>query len=89
MNEATKWEDVSFIISSRYRMEVLKNLENPKMPSKISKELGINKTHISRTLKELKLKKMIKCLTPNSTKGKLYIITDYGKQTLKEILKLS
>lgn len=88
MNKVTKWEDVSFIISSEYRKKVLKNLESPKMPSKISKELNINKTHISKTLKELETKKMIKCLTPNSNKGKLYVIFNYGKDILNEISKL-
>ena len=88
MNRATKWEDVSFIISSEYRKKVLGSLENPKMPSKLSKELDINKTHISKTLKELESKGMVKCLTPNSNKGKLYVISDYGKDILKEVLKL-
>ena len=88
MNKATKWEDVSFIISSNYRRKVLQILETPKIPSKISKELDINKAHISKTLSELNSKKMIKCLTPNSTKGKIYTITNYGKDILKEISKL-
>jgi len=88
MNNTTKWEDISFIISSEYRKNVLKTLDSPKMPSKISKELNINKTHISKTLKELKLKKLIKCLTPNSNKGKLYKISDHGKDILKEISNL-
>jgi len=88
MNHTTKWEDISFIISSGYREKVLKILDNPKTPSKISKELDINKTHISKTLKELKLKKLIKCLTPNSNKGKLYNISNHGKEILKEISNL-
>ena len=89
MNEATKWNNISFILSSNYRKKVLQNLETPKMPSKLSKILDINKTHISRALKELESKKMIKCLTPNSNKGKLYVISDYGEDILKEVIKLS
>ncbi len=88
MNKVTKWEDVSFIISSGYRKKVLKNLENPKIPSRLSGEIGINKTHISKVLKELESKKMIKCLTPNSNKGKLFVISGYGKKILSEILKI-
>jgi len=88
MNQATKWGDISFIISSEYRKKILKNLETPKIPSKISKEIDINKTHISKTLKELESKKMIKCLTPESNKGKIFVISNYGKEILKDALKL-
>lgn len=88
MQTVTKWEDISFVISSSYRKRVLENLESTKMPSKLSKELNINKTHISRSLNELEGKKMIKCLTPKFTKGRLYVITNYGKEILKEVSKL-
>jgi predicted transcriptional regulator len=89
MDNATKWKHKSLIISSEYRKKVLKSLDgNPKMPSKISKEVNINKTHISKTLRELEKAKLIKCLTPNSIKGKLYTITNYGKEILNEVSKL-
>ena len=88
MNKVIKWEDVSYIISSNYRKSILQNLTNPTMPSKLSRELNINKTHISRGLNELEKKKMIECLTNKVNKGKLYMITDYGKEILKEVSKL-
>mgnify|MGYP002065140088 CR=1 FL=1 len=88
MNEATKWELVSLIISSEYRKEVLRNLDKPKTPTTISKELKINKTHISKTLKELESKNLITCLSPNANKGKLYLITGVGKEILKEVSNL-
>ena len=88
MNDVIKWENISFIISSQYRKDVLRNLDKPKTPTQLSKELNINKTHISKTLKELESKNVVKCLTPNSNKGRLYIISNYGKETLREVLKL-
>jgi predicted transcriptional regulator len=88
MKEATKWEDMGFVASSDYRKKVLTLLEIPKMPSSLSKELGINKTHISRTLNELSKKKIIECKNPDTAKGKIYVITAYGKNILKEISKL-
>jgi len=88
MKEDTKWEDIGFIASSEYRKKVLKVLENHKMPSSLSRELNINKTHISRTLKELSNRKMIECKTPNIRKGKIYVITDYGKNVLKKEEKI-
>lgn len=89
MKEETKWIDTSFIISSSYRIKVLKNLETPKTPSHLSKISGINKTHISRTLKELLEKDMIKCLTPEIKKGRIYIISNKGKNTLEETKELN
>ncbi len=89
MNKVTKWEDVSFIISSSYRLKVSKSLNTPKNPSKLSKELNINKTHISRALSELEKRKMIKCLTPEAKKGKIYQSTEYGKKILENAFILS
>ena len=88
MEKVTKWDDVSYLISSSYRKRVIEKLQSPTSPSKLSKELNINKTHISRALSELEKKNMIKCLTPNATKGRLYIISDYGKEILEEAGKL-
>ena len=87
MEEVTNWEDVSFIISSSYRMKILRSLGMPRTPSKLSRELGINKTHISRALSELEEKKMIECLTPKAKKGKIYQSTEYGVGVLDNASK--
>ena len=50
MKDVTKWDDVSFVLSSTYRKKVLSKLDSPKTPSTLSKETDINKTHISKTL---------------------------------------
>jgi len=84
MNKETIWQDVSYIISSEYRKKVLSVLENPKIPSKISKELNINIAHISRALSELESRKLVECLTPDSNKGKLYVITRHGKEVINK-----
>ena len=88
MEEVTKWEDVSFVISSSYRIRILKSLSTPKTPSKLSSELDINKTHISRALSELEERNMIECLTPSSRKGKIYKISILGKEILSNASKL-
>lgn len=88
MKKVTNWEVLGFVISSSYRKRVLEKLGIPKMPSALSKELSINKTHISRTLKELQDKKLVKCLNPTINKGKIYLITGEGKNILEEIEKV-
>ncbi len=88
MKSETKWFNISFIISSEYRKKILKMLENPITPTKLSKELNINKTHVSRALKELTEQNLVNCLTPNAQKGKIFVISKEGKEILKEIKKL-
>ncbi len=88
MQKVTKWEDVSFILAGSYRRRVLERLGSPKTPSTISKELDINKAHVSRTLAELVEKKWVDSLTPNATKGKLFVINQQGKEVLKKALEL-
>lgn len=88
MQNATKWENIGLITSSEYRKKVLMQLEIPKTPSLLSKILDINKAHISKALKELVERKMVECLNPKSNKGKFFKISNYGKEILKEVLKL-
>ena len=89
MKKVTNWEDISFVNSSSYRKKILEKLDKPKTPSFLSKELEINKTHISRALSELLEKKLIICLTPESRKSKIYVITKHGKQILEKQKHLS
>lgn len=84
MEKATNWEDVGLITSSTYRKRVLEKVQKPNMPSILSKELNLNKTHISRALKELLKKKLVECKNPKTTKGRIYEITNYGRKVLKE-----
>lgn len=88
MNKETIWKDVSFIISSEYRKKVLEGLLTPKTPSKLSKEVNINIAHISRALSELESRKIVECLTPESNKGKLFRMTEHGKNVLLKVKEL-
>jgi predicted transcriptional regulator len=84
MQKGSDWNDVGYVIASSYRAKVLRDLETPKTPSHLSKNLNINKTHISRALAELEAKELVECLTPKVKKGKLYVISPRGKRILKE-----
>ena len=80
-----KWNDISFIISSKYRKIVLESVKTHKTPTGISKELKIQRAHVSRALIELGKEKLVECLTPNKRKGRLYIITHKGREILKNL----
>ena len=83
-----QWNDLSFVISSKYRKIVLENVRNHKTPTDISKELKIQRSHVSRALIELCEEKLVECLTPNKRKGRLYKITNKGLNLLKQINSL-
>jgi len=82
------WENVSFLIASSYRRKIMSCLINgPKTPSAISKQTNIRIEHVTRAIRELEEKNLVKCLTPRSRRGRLYEITKLGKETLNKIPK--
>ncbi len=81
-----KWGLVARIKASTWKLKVLQALlQKNKTPNELVKETGISSSHISEVLKDLEELKLIKCLTPELRKGKIYSITELGKSTLKEI----
>lgn len=77
----TKWEVLSKVKASNYRVKVLSALSQNKLtPKEIQKETQIKFTHVSRALNELKELDLVKCLTPEERKYRIYTITDKGKK---------
>ena len=77
-----------YIKKSKYRMKVIKSLENDaKIPSVLAEETDIYKNHISNTLKQLKDKNLVECSNPEVRKGRLYRLTDDGEKILDDIKK--
>lgn len=56
-------------------------------PSQIAKDLKVSTTQVSRTLKQFEKKGLVECLTPDSKMGKIYILTEKGKELLAEFEK--
>lgn len=76
---------VAFVIRSQPRRLILGRLmEGVSTPSMMSTSLNVNRTHISRALKELQEKDLVICLT-DSRKGRVYGITDKGTTIMEEI----
>lgn len=75
-----------YVEISTYRTKVLKAIgNNVKIPSQIAKDSGIRINHISKILNELKNKQLIKCINEEAYKGRLYKLTETGKQILEMI----
>lgn len=81
------WEKYSFVVRSKNRKKVLKNLDSPKTPSQLREKTGINLSHISRALSELKEEGIVKCLTPNQKLGRVYKRTEVGEEIAEDIAK--
>lgn len=76
----------SYVEISKYREKTLKSIgNNVKIPTKIAKDSGIRTNHISKILSELKSKEIVECINEEARKGRLYRLTDTGKEVLESI----
>lgn len=75
------WEVIGYVISSRYRVEVLQRLsDSPAPPSTIAEDTGCAISHVSRALQDLRDQGLVDLLVPESRKkGRIYGITDAGR----------
>jgi len=82
-----EWDKIGYVISSRYRVTVLKNLaDNPATPSKIASDSELPITHISRALGELRDHSLAMLLvSEDRKKGRVYGITDKGAEVWTKI----
>jgi predicted transcriptional regulator len=79
------WEDVSFVVRSKTRKSVLMELQTPKTPTMLARELHTSLANISRTLRELQRKGLVECITPRVRVGKIFALTDKGKRVSAKI----
>lgn len=76
----SEWDDVSYVISSRYRIATLRRLsEGPATPSRIANDTELSVAHVSRALQELRDRTLVELLvSEDRKKGRVYGITDRG-----------
>jgi len=74
---------ISLIKSSEYRHKVLKAIGSEVLtPSEIAKKTDLRLNHVSMVLTDLKDKKLVKCLNEETKKGRLYELTELGKNAI-------
>ena len=75
---------LGFVRASVYRNNILLYIGNDmKKPSEIGKSVDISGKNVSRYLKDLKNKNLIVCLNEDAKMGRLYKLTDEGKELLE------
>lgn len=82
---AEDYDDVGWVVSSQYRLAVLKNLdESPGTPTAITQDTDVpGIAHVSRALQELRDREMVDLLvSEDRKKGRIYGITDGGEAVL-------
>ena len=86
MNDDEKYKIIGYVIASKYRLNILKSLNDTvKTPSLIAKDIDLRTNHVSNVLKDLKEKNLVVCLNEEAHKGRLYKNTDLGIEILKYI----
>jgi len=83
-----EWDDVSFVISSQYRVATLERLQaGPATPSLIASDTDLEIAHISRALQELQGEGLVTLLvSENRRKGRVYGLTEQGESVIETIL---
>jgi DNA-binding MarR family transcriptional regulator len=84
---AEDWDEIGFVISSQYRIAVLKRLsDGPATPSRIAEDSGIGITHVSRALGRLRERTLVELLVPEERKkGRVYGVTERGEELWEQI----
>ncbi|ACV48146.1 ArsR family transcriptional regulator [Halomicrobium sp. ZPS1] len=81
------WDDVSFVISSRYRVAAMRRLdEGPSTPSNIADDASVGLAHVSRALQELRESELVDLLVSDERKkGRVYGLTEEGDRVWQTI----
>ncbi len=77
---------VSLLKSSEYRLKIIQAIGDDTLtPSEIANKINIRLNHVSLFLRELKDKKLVKCLNEEIRKGRLYELTELGKNAINKL----
>lgn len=84
---ATDWDDVGYVVSSKYRTAVLRVLSSgPATPTTIADESDLGITHISRALGRLQDRDVVELAVPEDQhKGRFYDLTEEGEALWEEM----
>ncbi|ELZ46321.1 hypothetical protein C464_10918 [Halorubrum coriense DSM 10284] len=85
--DPTDWDQIGFIISSKYRTAVLEQLvDGPSIPSSIASRTSLPITHVSRALRSLRERSLVELLvSKEKRKGRIYGVTEEGKRLWERI----
>jgi len=79
---------ISLLKSSGYRLKIIQAISDDTLtPSEIANKIDIRLNHVSMFLKDLKENNLVKCLNEDTRKGRLYELTEAGKNAINKLNK--
>ena len=88
ITEDELWDLIGFIKISSARFKTIMTLQNEHlMPKEIIKRTDLTPSQVSIALKELKAKKLVKCVNEKTRKGRIYYCTEIGEKACTIIEK--
>jgi DNA-binding MarR family transcriptional regulator len=79
------WEDVGIVRASQHRQDILGILAHrSSTPKEMAEALKIHLSQVTRNLREMEKRGMIECMTPQLRKGRIYTITNKGREILEQ-----
>ena len=83
------WGKYGHVIASEYRKKIVMSLaRGPKTPKQISEDTKLYLSHVSYVLRDLMKKEVVRCLTPNLRRGKLFTLSKDGKEIADQLEKI-
>ncbi len=79
---------LSFVLRGERRKAILFCLDKPKIPKEIANECNVSIHNVSKSLRELVKKGLIKCENPKDKFYRFYKITAKGQKLKEEIGKV-
>ncbi len=79
------YSELSFVLRGERRKAILLSLNEPKIPKQIAEECKVSIHNISKSLKELADKGLVRCKNPKDKFYRFYELTKKGKQILKHL----
>jgi len=86
------WSDAGYITASQHRTGVYATLatEGPATPTNLSTQTGLDVTHVSRALSDLRERNIVELLVPeDQRKGRVYGLTEHGEQLQDHVQSLA
>jgi DNA-binding MarR family transcriptional regulator len=76
---------VSFVTRGSVRRKVIKGLLRSNTPTELSKNLGVARSAVSRTIQALETVGLVECMTPDEKMDRYYRVTESGKKVAEII----
>lgn len=73
-----------WVFRGKQRRKIIVILDRAKTPTQIKEETKIKVTNVSDVLRDMKKRKIVRCLNPEDKLGRFYELTGIGKQVKKE-----